>query len=58
MMKLTRCLEERNIESSETIKEMQEKWTKFEAVLNNQVQEVGRARMRPQEIAVVPHTVQ
>ena len=58
MMKLTRRLEERSIKSSETIKEMQEKWAKLETVLNNQVQEVGRARMRPQEITVVPSTVQ
>ena len=58
MIKLARRLRERNIESSKTIKEMQEKWNQLEAVLNNLVQEVNRARTRPQEIAVVPRTVQ
>ena len=58
MIKLARRLRERNVESDEKIREMQEKWNQLEAVINNLVREINQARMRTQEIAVVPRVVQ
>ena len=46
------------MESDEKIKELQESWSQLETVLNNLVREINQARVRTQEVAVVPHVVQ
>ena len=58
MMKLAERLRERNVESDEKIREMQENWNKLETVINNLAREINQARMRTQEVAMVPQLVQ
>ena len=58
MMKLAEHFKEKNMESDEKIKELQESWSQLETVLNNLVREINQARVRTQEVAVVPHVVQ
>ena len=58
MMKLAKRLKEKNVESDEKIREMQENWNQLETVINNLVREINQARMRTQEVAMVPQLVQ
>ena len=58
MMKIVRRFEERSIKTIEAIEEMQERWANLETAINNQVQEVGQAGARFQELTVGPSTIQ